>query len=214
MIGTFKQCMMGSAALTSPSYPASVDDDFSGVDGSPPNEVLWDITGISADCTCQIHSNKLRTSIPVSSVDKWVELTSNFTINGDYDFSFDFNEISYTSPSSSVSYLTRCDVISGALRAGFALITKGVGNHAYVSMDSDGGWYEYNTSVTSGVIRLRKGGDWFHTYLNGVEKRSWQPSIAYTSNVKVRFQFNGDYDSGLVTDIDNFALTQGTITWE
>lgn len=200
--------------------PLDVDNDFSGADGAPPDVRLWSVTNSSVSGTAEIDSNKLRISIPDTANDEEISIDSNFNESGDFDIELNSDMISASTPSSSFSYPVMLQIVYPDEAYAF------IG----VRLDSAGAYQAtargataYTISTPTNIrLRLVRSGSSLVGYIWSGTQWEWNGSTAgysfdsayeQSTDVIVKIRVIADFDSGVTTDINSFAVNSGTVVW-
>ena len=206
--------------------PTSVDDDFTGDNGDPPDPVLWRSAGHDLETTgysVEINNNKLRATVPNDSNDFTSEIRSNFILSGNFDIQIDYAKVSSDAPSSGRSYPASLVLTDFVSWIGIRL-THETDDSQDVWVGGTGVLTDTGAgeTFTSGKFRIkRSGSDFTLWYWNGSDwtwkgsagGKIYSGSSIGSNDVDVRIECNGDIDGGSVTDFDNFTITTGTIEW-
>lgn len=99
IFNTFNRHIIGSPP--GPVFPDTVDDDFTGADGSLPNNVLWTSSGGAV-----IQSNELAADLDATTTGS--TLYSNFLVGGDFEITMDYRFDSISGVAT--DYYTRFEV--------------------------------------------------------------------------------------------------------
>jgi hypothetical protein len=199
---------------------AWVDDTFTGPNGTLPNPDIWTINNGSASGTCLLNNNKLRISIPLSANDESIQIISNFELSGEFDIQIDYENISYTSPSSSVSFLGDLRVYGSTYR--YYIGFQRTPTVHYIFVYSNGGdnvQIKVSPQITSSKMKLTrdtsgnvKGYLWVNSQWewNG-NTSGYSFSSADLSDMTVRVFVSADFNGATTTDFDNFVVNSGTV---
>jgi hypothetical protein len=198
------------------------EDTFTGEDGDEPDKNLWEVYNRSASGTILINSNKLKFTIPSTSSDEIVRVESKFKLSGDFDIQVDYEEISNDAPSSSNSYPAWFGVFTddGNFCGIFTVYTSA---YHYMGYDSTADSLTTNTTLySSGKFRLVRSGSTITAYYWTGLQWEWEGSTSGhvfsdsdSSDVtSVRIESHADFNSGCVTDWDNFVINSGTPVWD
>ncbi len=199
--------------------PLSIDDDFTGDDGDAPNELLWEIDNQSCvNGTCEILNNKIRVIVPISAADEYVNVLNNRFIVGDFDIQVDYDEISNDQPSSSASYPARIIIYmsSGEIVAVGTMFDSGDRRMWCVStLDAS---FTSTNFYSAGKLRIIRSSGEFTVYYWSGSQWEWDGNTSGKtllgtddSSMYASCTVRADFDSGAITDFDNFQVNSGTI---
>ena len=191
----------------------SLDDNFSGNDGDPPNEYFWDTTFDATHTgSINIQNNKLKFNITSGgSSYKTSYISSTYKFIGDFDIQLDFDsltsgadayggiEVVYTD--SSYRYLVSAYLQSGARK--FRTNIYNSGN-------------TYSRTNDYGKLRLKRSGSTLYTYTADGDG-GWvarQSGSYSTKNSTVHIFVTIDNTNTTTTiNFDNFKINSGTTPW-
>ncbi len=192
--------------------PDNVDDDFTGDDGDPPNELLWD----NSNTTGAILSNKLR----IDCTNRSSQTQSLFYLTGDFDIQVDFDSIVFDTPG------------VGLYTYAVQLQLRPIGLSIYIYKDSNGNAYiavycpstdnsQFSSSISSGKLRITRNGSTYTAYLWSGSQWDWNGNTSgytftFSSTEAVYCSLNLiSPEAGVTstTDYDNFIVNSGTIGW-
>lgn len=192
----------------------SLDDNFDGDDGDPPNEYFWDTVFYSTHTgSINIQSNKLRFNITSGgNSQKTSYIKSLYKLEGDFDIQLDFDSMTSTSDAycglevihpnySSYRYLVSVYLQSGARKFRTNIYNSG-------SM--------YSRTNNYGKIRLKRTGSNLYTYtIDGDGGWVARQSGSYTTLPALIYIFTTIDNTNSTTTInfDNFKVNSGTAPW-
>ena len=191
----------------------NVDDDFTGVDGDPPDGELW----ISNDGSVEINSNRLHHYIS-NAPTSWYATTLDtpYNISGDFDIQIDVTDfVHYNNTKSYFVIEIRFDGTNRAL-VGF----KYDSIVEYTSQINNGTLYSVDvTAVNSyGQLRITRVGTLVSTYYSVEINNSWVLIDSKTINsvdserLRVYTQVS-TINTSADAYLDNFKVNSGTIVW-
>lgn len=200
--------------------PTDVADDFDGTDEDEADARLWDVANNSATGIVEILTNKLRLSIPSTSSDESIVLTSKYLLTGDFDIQIDYDLISYDPPSSSLSRLVdfRLEMDTGYFQIYVQMDSSG--DHDTITASPADSWTLHETVYETGKLRIKRVGSTVTTYYWTGTQWEWAGNTSGhsfsdtdTSDAMVYLGITADFDAGGTTDLDNFTINEGTVVW-
>lgn len=204
---------------------ASVDDDFTGTDGDPPNSTFWK-TGYSDNDTdwdhsgvISIQSNELDMSIPTAKVTAPF-VSSKYFLTGDFDIQVDFGLDATPSPDTGWSFGLFITGLQGDPfgQATYAYMDREIASRGpYRASTYNGGASQGGSADLSGKLRMaRTGSSLVMYYWNGSSWTTLRTDASYgTSNAYVclfaRMNTSGD---NMDCNFDNFVLNSGSFIFD
>jgi hypothetical protein len=188
-------------------YP-SVDDSFTGVNGSSPNSDRW--TEVS---NCEIQSNKLR--FPLMSTSG--RCKSVWRLNGDFDIQIDFDLLTYPSVNAWIANFRVVFSNGDYFSVGRAYYSEA---HRYLAERKiSGGTTSIGTAVTSdisGKLRIVRSGTNYSLYYYNAGWVQLGSTYSYSTLVDCEVNFLRSTWAGnpaISYDFDNFIINSGSFIW-
>jgi hypothetical protein len=197
-------------------YP-SVDDDFTGSNGSAPDTDKW--SELDPDNIADIQSNKLNVAASGAN-DKYCLFSGKWNLSGDFDIQVDFDVTSLDDPVSSMHYACTLRVEVGAINCRFGRARAGGGDDGYYLSGSSDAWADHPNADTIGKLRIKRVGGTFTSYYWHNSQWEWDGSTAgyiwttsTTEDVVIRLYSKQESGSSLDVNYDNFTVNSGTVVW-
>jgi len=192
-------------------------DNFTGPDGSIPNELLWDIVSTNSAGSISLLNNKVRiekNDVILSSM----QLTSVYRFKGDFDIQIDFKEELVNTNTSTVY---PCEFILSGGSYWFVCNTKktnsGIQNYTINSAADD---YTVSSAYhSSGKFRYVKvGNSVTFLYWSGSQWEYEGNTAGHTfsdicDSTDILVTIRSQTDAHSIVDFDAFRINLGTIVW-
>lgn len=197
-----------------------LEDHFTGTNGDAPNTDLWEDASLStSQYTPVINSNKLRLQVGSVAADAYSRAKSIYSIAAaDFSIQCDFSLVSGWGVASGGQFYLQ---VSEPSRSGYwAKIALNLENKTLIAEAYENSVQtEYQTqtnSVDTGSLRIRRVGTTY--YMEYDIGGGWQTlgtesfDVANEVIIYLMFQNWTTYPAA-ITDVDNFIITSGTVTW-
>ena len=187
----------------------SVDDNFTGEDGTLPDTKLWSTTG-----DVELASNTLKLGATTSSA----KCASIFRLSGDFDISIDFD---VTGNPSTDSWISGLYIFQVTDNNGY-VVGRGYGGNSLIDFQKlvNGSWDStlatVTTSVYTGKLRLTRSISTFTAYydIGSGWVNMGSNNSGYSSEMFLRLTLGSWAGNPSVTAyFDNFKVNSGTIVW-
>lgn len=207
--------------ITEVENPESASDDFTGINGQAPNELLWTVNDSASGVSAVIENNSCKFDVPLSSSDQVTGLVSDFLLSGNFDIQVDFNVTYIDPPSSSSSYV-------------FYMAVSGAGLSSYISNEQQSSSKYYlafgtnNLSLSrithhgdTGTFRITRVGNVIRYFYLLDGQWEWNGDTdglvaaeSHLGDVKVSLITSADFNGATTAYVDNFKVNSGEVVWK
>jgi regulation of enolase protein 1 (concanavalin A-like superfamily) len=194
-------------------------DDFTGQNGLLPDSVKWITGSWSGISKPELYNNKLRGSEVDVTSSGGCSTKTTYSIYGDFDIQFDFDIIVDEALSSGGSDINLRVSEWGSGIGCWVRWLHSSSSTTYQAYETSGNNYSYNTSDTSGKLRLKRVGSTITAYIwSGVQwewngNTSGQIITSSYSYTRQRMYIQQNYGSSgggtdFTVDVDNFKINK------
>jgi hypothetical protein len=213
--GTNKQLFLYYDANTSGSGTrtlAEASDDFNGTNGDPPKDTIWK-TASSGDFVLEIQNNTLNFD-PSDQLNHINYLDTRYSISGDFDIQISFDVNSESEPDDGANWLPLIGVHIDSVRVAYIGRATIGANPQYGSAGNDASFVSYNTSDTSGKLRLTRDSGQIRAFQwdSGQSRWEWDDSTAGrllatdSNDAIIRIQLEQEDNGNVDVDISDFII--------
>ena len=190
--------------------PITADDDFTGVNGDPPDLLIWVFTndiGVKS-----IENNTLKCTLLVSTAWESATVRGNYTVTGDFEITFDVTAFIHNSNNGTYGIIH--------LRYGGTQVYLGLAYNSGLKYHSNIDGIEV-TAVSNndyGSFKVTRSGSTFNVYYSIENDNNWvllQSRSVNADDITLDLYTN----SGITghqpsVNFDNFKIVSGTIVWQ
>jgi len=200
-------------------WPNFTGDDFTGVNGDPPNTRVW--TETDANNYLDIQSNKLNydTGGAAGSQDI-TTVDSKFVFTGDFDITIDLLISTWTGLSGSYTYPLLFYIVDGVTEVGY--VGKGIRSTTQ-KVHAGGGTNQAFTVLTDTTLqnnyRIKRTSGVVVVYVFENSRWEWNGSTSSlqvinsnTNDLSVRMKFVTRSGDTLAVNVDDFVISSGVFT--